>query len=545
MIAYITEFKTIKRILSVVLALCMIFALSACNDNTEKPTGNNNSVASSTNSGTGSSTDADGNENSDDQGPAIIGTTYNVNADVSMYRSDYSEVREDEINPNKYAPRVGYKDAEANAMREKILNTGNTEEYYKITGTKYYFSPGGNDENDGKSPETALRTLEALSQLSLEPGDAVLLERDSIFRTYSAIQVQDGVTYGSYGKGAKPQIYGSPYNFAAGDYWEPTKMKNVWKAEYLYEFIGCAVYNHGEVVGNLRWDPAKLSENGDFYNAPDEDAVYIYCDKGNPSKAFESIEFAVGRTLLRNGGAGNCVIDNLCLKYGGFGITLKGDKENCYVTNCEMAYIGGYAATGSTTRKGNAVEIGGNSKNVVCSNNWIYQIYDTALTLQTVGDFYDIYFTNNLLEYNCMDFEYFSQSGNVMENFHMDNNIIRFSSSGWGCRATDAGMRNGSSCMRGNTSNLKIKNVTFRNNIIDSPAYLIFQWINRAEQREQIDFSGNTYYFNNGYRTSDLVISRMRKNEGDTDTDFKAKNAQEFKDLFSFFDPNVTVYWYD
>lgn len=544
MIAYITEFKAIKRILSVVLTLCILFALSACKDNTEdkKPDGGKKpAVSTPADSDTGSSTDADSSEDS----TPVVGTKFDVSESVIEYRSDYAEVRAENIQPNMYDPLVGYKDAEADAMREKILNTGNTEEYYEITGTKYYVSPGGNDENDGKSPETALRTIDALLNVTLNPGDAVLFERGSIFRLSSTLELKEGVTYGSYGSGDKPQIYGSPFNYAAGDYWEPTKVRNVWKAEYLYEFIGCAVYNHGEIVGNLRYDPVKLKTNGDFYNAEKEGAVYIYCDKGNPSKAFESIEFAAGRTMLTGRGVGNYVVDNLCLKYGGFGVTSKGTKSNVYVTNCEMAYIGGYTGNG-TARKGNAFEVGGNSDNIVVDNNWIYQIYDTAITWQTDADYYkNIYFTNNLLEYNTMDIEYFSKDGCVVENVKTEGNLMRFTAAGWGCRASDAGTRNGAACVRGNTSNLKIKNISFTNNIVDCPRYFIFQLMNTPAQNNQMKFTNNTYYIKSSYRTSDVMISSFKMNDGDDFSDHKATNASEFKSLFSYFDPNVNVYWYN
>lgn len=38
----------------------------------------------------------------------------------------------------------------------------------------YYFSPNGDDSNDGLSPESALNSLEALNRLSPEAGSEVL-----------------------------------------------------------------------------------------------------------------------------------------------------------------------------------------------------------------------------------------------------------------------------------------------------------------------------------------------------------------------------------
>ena len=59
----------------------------------------------------------------------------------------------------------------ANALKKSILNSPNTE--FDINGTKYYISADGNDENDGKSPETAIATIAHLADIELLPGDAV------------------------------------------------------------------------------------------------------------------------------------------------------------------------------------------------------------------------------------------------------------------------------------------------------------------------------------------------------------------------------------
>ena len=52
----------------------------------------------------------------------------------------------------------------------------------QATGNTYYVSTlDGNDRNSGKSETEALYSLTALSQIDLQPGDRVLLERGSNF----------------------------------------------------------------------------------------------------------------------------------------------------------------------------------------------------------------------------------------------------------------------------------------------------------------------------------------------------------------------------
>lgn len=57
------------------------------------------------------------------------------------------------------------------------------------TGTAYYVSNDGDDNNDGLTPETAWRTLDKVSESCgfdgnaiLQPGDAVFFRRGDIFR---------------------------------------------------------------------------------------------------------------------------------------------------------------------------------------------------------------------------------------------------------------------------------------------------------------------------------------------------------------------------
>lgn len=554
MIAYIKETKTLKRIIALVLASCMIFALSACNDNDtgKTPAGGSSAGSSLTGSQAGGSGDTQGTDDSSTQsdGNTVTDAQYIVTEEVIAARSDYDEKKPDKSDSNIYAPLKGYKDAEANAMKESILNTKNTEVYYsdRMTGTKYYLSPGGNDENDGKTPETAFRTTDALTSLKLQPGDSVLFERNSIFRITSQINLKDGVIYGSYGEGSKPQIYGSPYNYAGGDYWEPTPVKNVWKATYLYEEISCVVYDHGELVGNLRWDPVKLRENGDFYNADGEDAIYIYCDKGNPAKVFESIEVSPMRYVFKGSRINNYVIDNICIKYAGaFGVSSYGPNKNIYVTNCEMGYIGGFSRNKSL-RLGNAIEFGGGADHYVVENNWIYQTFDTAITWQNTGftTYKNITFANNLLEYNVCDIEFFNTGGADVDNFKVEGNLCRFTAAGWGNRPNDAGHRGIEGFVRATTQPLNISNWSFKNNIIDSPASYVFNWFNNYKQNDQMKFSGNEYYIKQSYRTSTTLIHDFAFDEkGGQGDAYKATTAAETKQILNMIDPTGKIYWYE
>ena len=80
------------------------------------------------------------------------------------------------------------------------------------TGTAYYVSNDGDDNNDGLTPETAWQTISRLAQEAggweregvLKPGDAVFFRRGDIFRDQNFHLGTDGLTFSAYGEGEKP-----------------------------------------------------------------------------------------------------------------------------------------------------------------------------------------------------------------------------------------------------------------------------------------------------------------------------------------------------
>ena len=149
--------------------------------------------------------------------------TFNIEStnetEIARLRANYKGLHE------------GFLQKEADELRAKILNSPNTEDLYEIKGTKYYVSAEGDDNNDGKTQNTAIKSLDAIEKLSLKEGDAVLFKRGDIFRFARTIETVDGVIYGSYGEGMKPKIYGSPENYAQNDTWQQVR-PNIWKINF-------------------------------------------------------------------------------------------------------------------------------------------------------------------------------------------------------------------------------------------------------------------------------------------------------------------------
>jgi len=132
------------------------------------------------------------------------------------------------------------------------------------TGTAYYVSADGNDNNDGLTPETAWQTLKKVSESCddgenaiLQPGDAVFFRRGDIFRETrsqgkSALAIMvDQITFSAYGEGDKPIITGSKENGSGAEKWalvyeDETGVK-IWQYYREKGDVSRLVLNEGEM----------------------------------------------------------------------------------------------------------------------------------------------------------------------------------------------------------------------------------------------------------------------------------------------------------
>lgn len=452
-------------------------------------------------------------------------------------------------------PLIGGYDKEADKRRKEISSTENTETFYKISGQKYYISAVGNDENDGTSPEKAFKSVNALDNVSLKAGDAVLFERDSVFRLVRSINCISGVTYGSYGKGEKPKLYFSPKALNDPSLWTPTKKKNVWVAEFPYTQVATIVFNHGSEIGYAkRKGLQQLERNGAFYHNTEYGFLYLYCDKGNPGKVYSSVEAsASGQIFYIDEESQNIVIDNICMKYSGnFAVNGCENTNGISITNCEMGYIGGANGYMGTVRYGNAVQFWQGAMNLNVSNNWIYQTFDSAIswqgkaTAEKPAVYKNTVFDGNLLEYNNADFEFWDSDYASLDGLQISNNIMRFTSLGWGTRPDDWGIRGIEASLLVDFQNMsRVKNVSIKNNIFDSAGRTIVKFLaNNYSQFNEITVSGNSVYVKKSYRTQDDVIAGFNRSDADPEI-LQATNQSELEKAFERFSKDTVVKWVD
>lgn len=460
--------------------------------------------------------------------------------EVIVPRTDATEIKPEGNRANIMNPITGGAEEAAEKRRAEIKDS---KDELSIKGKTYYISPGGDDMNDGLTPETPFRSFDVFSWLKPEEGDAILLERGSVFRVTEPILAIQGVTYGAYGEGEKPCIYGSPKNYADPTIWKPSNKKNVWKIDFGYADAGNIVFNHGEYVGIKKMIGLnQLAATGDFYHNETDGIIYLYCEEGNPGKLYEDIEISPKSSVFTlDKGISGVTFDNLCIKYvGEFAINGIHKNKNITITNCEMGYIGG-SKLSLAVRYGNAIQFWNGTQNSTVKNCWIYQVYDTAITFQGTSNEpnSNINFSDNLLEYNDMDIEIWDKSEDFrIENLVIENNLIRYTAQGWGTRKDDSGNRGGAAGFKFLLNNCLSCSGTLKNNVFDCPAYEVVD-IRKPDANYGFDVSGNSVYVNGNFRGNTNILRCTPLVGGKAPNSLTATGQPELESAFRTFDQSA------
>ena len=246
------------------------------------------------------------------------------------------------------------------------------------SGTAYYISPNGNDEDDGLSPETAWKNPLRCTWNPLSPGDAVFYERGGVYRfTEMSLRLASGVTYSAYGEGTKPVFTIARENSARTECWKLQSENNgvkIWEyyldvpdvagivlndESYAYRVLEWPTPDGWLAVDLLEMDPLNgitakedpctnvqvasagayrtieegLTEDLTYISRVDitnisypfevEQAapgkLYLRCDKGNPGECFSDIEMIYKNEndcgVVDAWNADGFVLDNISIKY--------------------------------------------------------------------------------------------------------------------------------------------------------------------------------------------------------------------------------------
>ena len=457
-------------------------------------------------------------------------------------------------------------DEKSELLKKKVLNSPNLDIDLPM-GKTYYVSNSGSDDNDGLSENTPWKTTQKLNESEILPGSVVLFKRGDVWRTTS-IYCREGVTYSAYGEGNKPLFLGSPENGADEKKWTLyNKEQNIWVYEKEFCDLGTLLFNEEEVAlkeipdffegkfyvrGTERKEefsvdkhlerdlsffseciPNKTSEKFHHPKANNKGKLYLRCNKGNPGKVYNSIEFFTKPNLFITMSNKNITIDNLAIKYtGGHAISAYDNADNLTVQNCEIGWIGGSIqiySNGVATRFGNGVEVYLNVKNYLVRNNYIYQCYDAGVTHQGGAHYENVVFENNLIEHCIYAIEYFLRGNEddpqlLQKDIYFENNILRYNGSGFGKQRPDPY----SAAIRTNFNANLAENFVIKNNIIDGCTNYMFL-IYAANEKSLPKMSDNIVIFNKEAEMGRICAGEKKffdiNNKEELDLFLKVSNA--------------------
>ncbi|MFC1596507.1 hypothetical protein ACFL5Q_00985 [Planctomycetota bacterium] len=202
--------------------------------------------------------------------------------------------------------------------------------------------------------------------------------------------------------------------------------------------VGNVIFDHGARCGWKKWSVDQLQNPYDYYYDRSSWRVFLN-SKVNPATAHKSIEFALKRHVVNQGGAHHVIYDGLAVKYGaahGFG---GGGTHHLVIRNCDLAYIGGgHQLTrpgGTPVRYGNAIEFWGAAHDNLVEGCRIWEVYDAALTNQGRGPSskqVNITYRNNVI-WNCeYSFEYWNNPETALtQNIRFLNNTCASAGTVW------------------------------------------------------------------------------------------------------------------
>ena len=304
--------------------------------------------------------------------------------------------------------------------------SGLAEQANSPTNTTYYVSSSvGSDQADGHTPRTAWRTLDRVNSASLKPGDRVLFQRDNLWRGQLLPQSgADGkpVTYGAFGKGAKPILQAAVAKDKPDDWlsvennlWTTRPPANTNNATLDVD-VGNIILDHGVACGVKKWRREDLLRNGDFWYDPAARQVWLYSDT-TPTKQHHSIELALKKHIINETGCSHVTYEDLQLRYGAAHGIGGGNTSHITVRRCDIYFIGGgllkTSPDGKPVRFGNGIEFWNAGKHNLVENCRLWEIYDAALTNQgkdPKSEQVNITYRHNVIWNSEYSFEYWNRT---------------------------------------------------------------------------------------------------------------------------------------
>ncbi len=202
--------------------------------------------------------------------------------------------------------------------------------------------------------------------------------------------------------------------------------------------VGNIIFDHAAPTGVKKWKQEDLRAPGDYYYDARTMQVVLRSD-ANPASQHSSIELALCRHIIDEGGCGYVTYENLDLRYGAAHGIGGGSTHHITVRHCDLSFIGGghqfTRQDGVPVRYGNGVEFWADAQDCLVEDCRIWEIYDAALTNQGSGTNVEqnITYRRNVIWNSEYSFEYWNGGPeSVTRNILFENNICVDAGYGWG-----------------------------------------------------------------------------------------------------------------
>ncbi|HPA20322.1 MAG TPA: hypothetical protein PLU30_21410, partial [Verrucomicrobiae bacterium] len=202
--------------------------------------------------------------------------------------------------------------------------------------------------------------------------------------------------------------------------------------------VGNIIFDNGASWGTKRWSPEELTRDGDYFYDANGWRVLLR-SPANPAGRHRSIELALRRHIISQGGKSFVTYENLALCFGAAHGIGGGRTRGIVVRDCDISWIGGghqfTKPGGKPVRFGNGIEFWADARDCLVEHCRIWEIYDAALTNQGKGTNTqeNITYRNNVIWNAEYSFEYWNHpEASITREIRFEHNTCVDAGRGWG-----------------------------------------------------------------------------------------------------------------
>jgi hypothetical protein len=206
---------------------------------------------------------------------------------------------------------------------------------------------------------------------------------------------------------------------------------NIWNTSGSYTTeIGNLIFNGEESISTRSMTYAGLDVQGEYYYDYTARTISLY-SVSNPGTYYNSIEAARRTPIFSISSKSHIIIENLDLRYSGeLGFNIV-NSHNITIRNNTVGFIGGSRVSSTdATRFGNCIQTWITARDILITNNYVYECFDAALTSQSnqgsgAQSILNVTWSYNVVRNSHYCWEYFNtHSDSNTQNLYVTQNTF-------------------------------------------------------------------------------------------------------------------------